>query len=880
VPKLLYQDPDLGQEVVVEISPELPEITIGRNPGNIIRINNPSVSRRHTKFVLEMGVCTVYDLDSSNGTYVNGMRVQSQVLKHGDRVRVGEFPLEFLGEAEVAQRERAETDLGMGPHGFGMTDGMNFGFDVEPSNFASGLEQATSAAASGYGEMPMLLGDDDFQELEPEEIISNAIEEDDDDPFAFIQAPVMTADATVDEDLDIAASVAGFGMGAPRHDGLFASEPQAAQPYQPSAPVQAWDNAPAAAVSVDPNAELEEELRELGHRLAQLAEENAELRRALDSQPAADAGSDAQTERLRKERDRLADERRNLMRQLAEVKQQLEEAPSMEVLVDLETELGEARQRADHLEQSLAETERTVSGHEKTIGVLEADRDRLAGELAQLKERFDAAEQVRMAVDEERSQLGDQLSELHGNLQGFESRYHEAQARIEKLEETLEQRHAEITSLQQARDERDVLITELRSTLSQQEADIEVRDERIEALLESLNSVTEERDDARQTITALQIEIERRVPPEAAAAVQERLDRKTEEADALMRERDALTAERDGLISELSQTRQGAGDIEARFQQIAAERDELRRERDTLKQEKAAFARETDYLQVERRKQQDQIAELSKKVDDFEKDKKRKKQIFDELSRDLRGLVEENNKLHGRIEAVEGELQAAPSVEILESLNRQIEQYEAQLEEAKEQIAELDSDTTRMTRDLGQFAEEREELTRQLEAAKEELSTLRAAVEDTSLQDELVEVKAAREQMVAQLTELETARATLEEQLSSAVESRDELSAKLQHSESLVAERDAELERLRGDSGAELEKARAEAELAVAKAAELEAGRESLAARIAELEQELTGSRELGAKMQAVIDEKATLEATLAELILERDRLEDELRKK
>src|SRR6056297_885551 len=98
VPKLIYEDPDTGSQVAVELNQDMPEVTIGRNPGNIIRINNPSVSRRHTKFVYGNGVCTLYDLNSSNGTYVNGMRIQSQVLEDGDLVRVGEFPLEFVAD--------------------------------------------------------------------------------------------------------------------------------------------------------------------------------------------------------------------------------------------------------------------------------------------------------------------------------------------------------------------------------------------------------------------------------------------------------------------------------------------------------------------------------------------------------------------------------------------------------------------------------------------------------------------------------------------------------------------------------------------------------------------------------------------------------------
>ncbi|MFU8807236.1 MAG: FHA domain-containing protein, partial [Bradymonadaceae bacterium] len=232
MPKLIYQDPDLGQEVVVEITAELPEITIGRNPGNIIRINNPSVSRRHTKFVYEGQGCTVYDLNSSNGTYVNGMRVQSQPLKNGDRVRVGEFPLEFLDEAGGATRERAATNLGMGYSNGSEGAGFAMGFDED---YAGGLDQAT-AAASGheeYDESPLVLSDDDFQVIEEDEDFPDA----EDDPLAFIRSSsgsVAGPGDTVDGDHDIAASLAALGGPATsgsEHDGLFGkSVPFQAEP--------------------------------------------------------------------------------------------------------------------------------------------------------------------------------------------------------------------------------------------------------------------------------------------------------------------------------------------------------------------------------------------------------------------------------------------------------------------------------------------------------------------------------------------------------------------------------------------------------------------------------------------------------------------------
>lgn len=160
--KLIYQDPDSGQEVSVEVGPEFPEVTIGRNPGNIVRVNNPSISRKHAKLVFDAGQITLYDLNSSNGSYVNGTRIQNQVLVDGDRVRVGEFPLDFVEVADAqpaqpaqpAEPEMLDVEPVEQPMG-GTFDGGGSAFDrsnpssggfQEPSAASAGLEQATGAA--------------------------------------------------------------------------------------------------------------------------------------------------------------------------------------------------------------------------------------------------------------------------------------------------------------------------------------------------------------------------------------------------------------------------------------------------------------------------------------------------------------------------------------------------------------------------------------------------------------------------------------------------------------------------------------------------------------------------------------------------------------
>jgi len=64
-------------------------LTIGRAQDNGLILSDPSVSRHHARIALEGGVPVLYDLNSTNGSYVNERRVVTQGLKQGDVVRFG-----------------------------------------------------------------------------------------------------------------------------------------------------------------------------------------------------------------------------------------------------------------------------------------------------------------------------------------------------------------------------------------------------------------------------------------------------------------------------------------------------------------------------------------------------------------------------------------------------------------------------------------------------------------------------------------------------------------------------------------------------------------------------------------------------------------------
>jgi Nif-specific regulatory protein len=79
------------------------ETTIGRESSNRVSISDLSLSRRHCKIVREADQYTLADLDSLNGTFVNGLPVKERQLKHGDRISLGDSVfLILLREGEVA----------------------------------------------------------------------------------------------------------------------------------------------------------------------------------------------------------------------------------------------------------------------------------------------------------------------------------------------------------------------------------------------------------------------------------------------------------------------------------------------------------------------------------------------------------------------------------------------------------------------------------------------------------------------------------------------------------------------------------------------------------------------------------------------------------
>ncbi len=78
-----------------------PLCRLGRAPDNDISLDNDSVSGCHAEvYHLPDGAFQICDLNSTNGTWVNGKRIKIQILSNGDVVELGEVRLHFrIGDA-------------------------------------------------------------------------------------------------------------------------------------------------------------------------------------------------------------------------------------------------------------------------------------------------------------------------------------------------------------------------------------------------------------------------------------------------------------------------------------------------------------------------------------------------------------------------------------------------------------------------------------------------------------------------------------------------------------------------------------------------------------------------------------------------------------
>ena len=86
----------LDGQTLAEYNMSKERYTIGRLPDNDIRIDNAAVSGHHALVINILNDSVLEDLNSTNGTYVNGKIIKKHALQHGDVITVGHHALRFV----------------------------------------------------------------------------------------------------------------------------------------------------------------------------------------------------------------------------------------------------------------------------------------------------------------------------------------------------------------------------------------------------------------------------------------------------------------------------------------------------------------------------------------------------------------------------------------------------------------------------------------------------------------------------------------------------------------------------------------------------------------------------------------------------------------
>ena len=134
----------LDGQILAEYNMTKERYTVGRLPDNDVRIDNAAVSGHHGLIINILNDSFLEDLNSTNGTYVNGKLIKKHALTHGDVITIGHHHLRFVdSQVESSEQDEFERTLVIQPG------------QVDESRLKAATEAAAAAAAAAATAAPL-----------------------------------------------------------------------------------------------------------------------------------------------------------------------------------------------------------------------------------------------------------------------------------------------------------------------------------------------------------------------------------------------------------------------------------------------------------------------------------------------------------------------------------------------------------------------------------------------------------------------------------------------------------------------------------------------------------------------------------------------------
>ena len=147
-------------------------LTIGRKPENDIHIDNLNVSGHHAKIFTILNDSFIEDLDSTNGTFVNGNKIVKHALQNGESIVIGQFKLKYDNANADDEENDFEKNMIIRPDAEGMPE-TDKNIDNSIGKIATDLASAGSTSnGPGPAKLQLTSGTNAGKELKLTKILT------------------------------------------------------------------------------------------------------------------------------------------------------------------------------------------------------------------------------------------------------------------------------------------------------------------------------------------------------------------------------------------------------------------------------------------------------------------------------------------------------------------------------------------------------------------------------------------------------------------------------------------------------------------------------------------------------------------------------------